>query len=431
MRVLLCIDSEIYKDPSLADLDGNILQDGRISVANDATSAREIAKTLENTDEVYVVSSDDVCSINLAAAIKKDNFNLSCVLVARQITGSLQSRAQAANLTKVITTPSLNNSLCNFLKEVDEACAQAVNFEVEDANFDNDGAPFDQCERIIFDDSSKQVVDETNNVEPGRCWSVGFFGGSGGVGKSTISAISASLLSSLGFKVILIDGDLQFGDVSNFDKGALKIDIESIYRDPKSLSRLTLENISSEHSRLVILTPPSKIEMSDSVSKSFPEIFKCAQDLFDVIVFNTGSNWTDLHAHLMSDLDASIFLVDQRVSSLRTTKHALELADRLNLASRGFIFCVNKINKKSIFSGIDVASALDVEKVFELRDGGLSVEEELSSGNIQRLLKKKNALALSVFEMLKTISPLDGSPYEEGEMEPSFDKRCRKLRVIR
>ena len=127
---------------------------------------------------------------------------------------------------------------------------------------------------------------------------------------------------------------------------------------------------------------------------------------FDVIVVNTGSCWSDVHANLMKISSLSLFLIDQRVSSVRGCKHAIELAERLNISSQSFKFALNRCGKKSALSAIDVQPTFGVTDVFELAEGSLEVEEKMCLGAVMDLVNQRNPLSMSVYEMLKIACPL-------------------------
>ena len=97
--VLLCADSESVLRPELMGLSGERLdaQDW-LSVFAEGLHARAFFKKSDKPTEAWVVSSDDVDSINLAAALKRDAPRHRVFLVAFRSSGSLKSRVSAAGI---------------------------------------------------------------------------------------------------------------------------------------------------------------------------------------------------------------------------------------------------------------------------------------------------------------------------------------------
>ena len=92
----------------------------------------------------------------------------------------------------------------------------------------------------------------------------------------------------------------------------------------------------------------------------------------------------------------SLFLIDQRPSSITAAKKAIELCNRCGIATGSIIFAINKCSKHSLFSSIDISCALQGVHVAEIMDGGLDVDEFLSQGKPLELIKSQNSFAVSI-----------------------------------
>ena len=123
------------------------------------------------------------------------------------------------------------------------------------------------------------------------------------------------------------------------------------------------------------------------------------------MVVNTGSLWTDGHAGILETADAVVFLMDSRPSSLRATVHAVELCTRLGVATTGFAFAVNRHDKSSLLSAVDVSCALRGARAQELADGGRDVDELLGAGYPGELVNSKNAFVADARSLLAEILP--------------------------
>lgn len=98
-KLVLCADSESLRQPALIGLEGEVLEDlSWLTVYASAPEARAGIADSAKAEEIWVLSSDQMDAINLAAAIKRDRPELRVFLVSSQISGSSLSRAQAAGL---------------------------------------------------------------------------------------------------------------------------------------------------------------------------------------------------------------------------------------------------------------------------------------------------------------------------------------------
>ena len=179
-----------------------------------------------------------------------------------------------------------------------------------------------------------------------------------------------------------------------------------------------------------VLAAPRRLEQSEALSGQLGALVDSALPCFDVVVANTGANWGEHHAALLERSSKALMVVDQRSSSLRACKHALELCSRCGIATTPFSFAVNRCSKRSLFSSIDISCAMQGASAFELQDGGAEVEEMLGSGLACDLARSRNAFVQSVRELLDALladsAGADSALFRE-ELQPRglFSRRRR------
>ena len=404
-RNLVCMDSMCARNPESYGIESGALRKAKCLIETSGARARQIARAQSDITRVFVISSDDVDAINLAAAIKHDNSETQVNLVVSNPTGSLKSRTDACGIDRVVNISSLGSVLGGgALPEVENKSKVGKHqyFSPEDLDVDEPSfipyipAPFMQHDERLDQDIPSPFSFNSD------CWIMSIFSGSGGAGKSTVSAISAQLFASLGYKTLLIDCDLQFGDLRNAFKNVNCASIDQVVEHPEKMGPLSDETSDGP----CILQAPRSLESFEVVAPKINDLLAQGSQIFDVIVVNTGSCWSDVHANLMKISSLSLFLIDQRVSSVRGCKHAIELAERLNISSQSFKFALNRCGKKSALSAADVQPTFGVNDIFELAEGSLEVEEKMCLGAVMDLVKQRNPLSMSVFEMLKIACPL-------------------------
>lgn len=92
----------------------------------------------------------------------------------------------------------------------------------------------------------------------------------------------------------------------------------------------------------------------------------------------------------------SLFLVDQRPTSVNATKKALDLCNRCGIPTGSVIFAINRCSKHALFTSVDISYALQGAQVAEIMDGGIEVDEVMSAGIPFELLQSRNSFAVSI-----------------------------------
>lgn len=274
---------------------------------------------------------------------------------------------------------------------------------------------------------------ESASVQPQgqrNCFLVSIVSGSGGAGKSTVALLCAYLAQARGLNTLLLDFDLQFGDIARLAGQPDAMNMEDLLAAPSQI-----EKLSSQGKRPAILAAPQHLENAEALSERAGVLIEMLSPRFDVIVANTGAAWAEQHAVLLERSSKVLFLLDQRASSLRACQHALDFCARCGIATTPFQFLVNKSGKGALLSGLDASCALKGALVGELKDGGRDVEECLGAGVPDDLLSSKNELCLSIEKLLDTILPeglgkkVAVSDSEDGRSAARKKRRFGRKRV--
>lgn len=426
-NILLCADSESLAHPELMGLEDLKLDAiPWLQCFSQAVELRQQLKDGLHADEIWVVSSDDVEAINLLAALRKDDPSATLLLVIPHANGSALSRAQSAGANGTLTARGLAERFA--LENLRYSRMQEAEFADDDILLDDIPAvaaktivPAQEEAKTVAPVQPANVAVAPAQETPmaiapaqpakyemqvargsGQAFVLTVLSGSGGAGKSTVSAIAASLAAQRGHRTLLIDCDLQFGDMHRLMGVDDPLTLDDVLEDPEKLECLGAED---ETAGPYLLAAPKRLEQSEVISGYLPKVLDSASALFDVIVVNTGASWADHHAVLLERSECSLFLVDQRTSSVRACQHALELCSRLGVASGAFVYAVNHCERGALFTSLDVAFVMQGAHVFELKEGGPAVEEMLGAGQIEDLLASKNSFCESVEEMLSELLP--------------------------
>ncbi|MDO4290920.1 MAG: chromosome partitioning protein ParA [Eggerthellaceae bacterium] len=418
-KVVLCADSESLQHPELIGLDGqNVEALPWLLCFSSAEETRRHLQRGADVDEVWVASTDDVAAINLAAAARSDNASQRIYLVLFESTGSVLSRARMAGVTGTLDRKAFAE---RFAREKtrraslshDEAVA-ATQTEAQPPVRDG------MVERLPVPSGASAFV-------------LAVVSGSGGAGKSAAAVLAAHRGSARGLRTLLLDCDLQFGDAHHLmgvkspttlddlldsedvaaaaaaatiatprEHGDIALFTGSANRATSPCSRSPRNELGG---CLAVVAAPRRLERADVVAHALPDVLDALSDSFDLIVVNTGASWTDCHAVLLERSTCTLFLIDQRASSVRACQHALDLCLRCGIAAGSFVYALNRCARGAALTSIDVSCALQGAHVIELAEGGRAVEELLGAGYVDELAASGNAFCESIERMLDEVLP--------------------------
>lgn len=240
----------------------------------------------------------------------------------------------------------------------------------------------------------------SSGPEERRGYALSVVSASGGTGKSTVAVLSALIAASHGYRTLLIDGDLQFGDAAILLGEEEGLALEKAMADPSCL-----DAAQPAPGKPVLVRAPAHLEHCELYLAQMPGLIDRARDSFEVVVVNTGSFWTEAHIQFMEASTNTLFLVDQRPTSLKAARRALDLCARCGVASTPFLFAVNRCARNSLLSSIDVSCALNGVPVAELREGGNEVAELAGAGLASQLVESRNELCVSLNDFLGSVIP--------------------------
>lgn len=399
-----------------------------LELYGDGQEARRAIAFNGDIEEVWVAPCDDVEAINLAAMLKTDRPQLKVRLLAFEGGGSLLSRAHTALIDEVLAKRAFveryglakRQAAIDAKKNAEKALSALDGQVVESGTVADDGKDERPIACVGFEPSQAPVLKRAGLLAPSahpaetasaHGFIVPVVSGSGGAGKSTVSVLSALIAHSMGRRTLLLDYDLQFGDAAVMMGIENPLTIDEAIARPDRLAREL-----GRGDRPALLAAPKRLEEAESVARQVPELLAQVEGSFDLVMANTGAAWAEQHAALLERSAAALFLIDQRSSSVRACRHAIELCSRCGIATGQFQFVLNRCAKGAPLTSIDVSFALQGAAVAELKDGGRDVEDYLAAGAAAELLESGNDLCTSLAQVLAGLL----SDSDEGEM-PGFE----------
>jgi pilus assembly protein CpaE len=173
-----------------------------------------------------------------------------------------------------------------------------------------------------------------SDVEPavrGRCRVISFFGGKGGTGKTTLAVNTAVRLAINGKKTLIIDADLQFGDVTVLLDLDPQDTIYELSRESNDMSIDVMKSMLTMHkSGLDVLAAPKSPELAEYITDKMVElIINTARPYYEYIIIDLAPGFSDTAVAVIENSDTVNLVANVDIVSLRNAKICLGILDAL------------------------------------------------------------------------------------------------------
>jgi pilus assembly protein CpaE len=177
------------------------------------------------------------------------------------------------------------------------------------------------------------------------------YGPQGGAGTTTIAVNLASGLMKEGVKVLLVDTDLQFGDIDVFLNLQAQSTIVDLVGSVDDLDTDLFENIVVTHnSGLKVLMGPPRPEFADEVRqrpKAPAEILRKIAGNYDFIIVDTYTALDDMVLELFDAASKILLVTTTTLPSVKNTRFVLDLFDQLGYSQEKSMLVLNKVWEES------------------------------------------------------------------------------------
>jgi pilus assembly protein CpaE len=199
---------------------------------------------------------------------------------------------------------------------------------------------------------------------------VAVFGPKGGVGTTTMAVnVAVAAASRRPDRVVLIDCDLQFGNVAahlNLDAKQTIADMvrdDAAMREPELLRTYAMRHDSGLH----VIPAPNAPEAAETIEAADVRlILRTALESYDFVVVDAGSTLDERTRAIFEAAETVILAVCPEIAALNAMHALLEyLAESGSIADKS-TFVVNEIFARQILKSRDVESALGTQVSLEL-----------------------------------------------------------------
>lgn len=205
----------------------------------------------------------------------------------------------------------------------------------------------------------------------------------GGTGASTLVTNLAIAMHSEETPVLVIDGRLQFGDISFFFNEKSSNSVADLTERANELDQEVVDDvlITNEATGVKILAAPPRPEQAESVKGAqFATVIKYMKSHFKYVLIDTDSDLNDVTLSAIDIADMIVLIATQDIPSIKNITLLVELMEALGMPRHHLGVVVNRWDKKR--SNVTPEKISEVLKIPLL--GWLPADEKLTGPALDR-----------------------------------------------
>jgi pilus assembly protein CpaE len=171
----------------------------------------------------------------------------------------------------------------------------------------------------------------------------------GGTGCTTVAVNLSVALCNDETRVVLVDANLQFGDVAIFLNEQGKNTLLDLAPRADELDPDIVEEVMIKHaaSGVHVLASPSRPEYGEKVNpEQFSKLLKYLRQLYAYVVVDTCSYLNDITLSVLDISDIIVLVNTQDIPSIKNDRLFLDLLTTLSIPADRVVFVMNKFDKR-------------------------------------------------------------------------------------
>lgn len=308
-----------------------------VEVVGTARTGKEgIQLAMEMNPDVVLmdINMPDIDGITATENIRQQSPHIQVVILSVQGDPNYMRRAMLAGARDFLTKPPMGDELISAIKRAGEMA------HLERAK----GA---KQQMVMGAASGPSAMGGFAAAQQGKI--VVVYSPKGGTGCTTIAVNLAIALNNEETRTVLVDGNLQFGDVAVFVNEQGKNTILDIAPRVDDLDAEIIEEILIRHeaSGIRILAAPQRPELAEKVSADqFMKVLQFMQRIYSYVVVDTSSILTDVILSAIDLSDVVVIVTTQEIPAIKNSRLILDLLSTMGISKDRIIFAMNRFDKR-------------------------------------------------------------------------------------
>ncbi len=250
-------------------------------------------------------------------------------------------------------------------------------------------------------------LSSTEGDQPDRGKVITVFSTKGGAGKSVVAANMAVVLARRSEKpVVLLDADLQFGDVAVMLKLAPQHTIVDAVGSADRLDPTLLQQFLMRHepSGLLILPAPLEPSFADQISAAeMVRIVELLRTFCEYVVIDTPAYFNEVVLGLIEESDEVLLIAGMDIPNIKNVKIGLQTLRLLNVPMSKLHLVLNRANSKVKLDVTEVERTLQI-KAESLIPSDVVVPQSVNKGTPVVLDAPKSGVARAIEQLADMFS---------------------------
>jgi pilus assembly protein CpaE len=304
-----------------------------IGMARNGHEGIDLAKELKPDVILMDINMPDIDGITVTEEIKKINPVSQIVILSVQNDPNYMRRAMLAGARDYLAKPPTVDELISAIRRAG-VMAQAEKSKSSQA------LPDRKLPAGIASYSSGMM-------SYGKIITV--YSPKGGTGCTTIATNLAVTLNNDETSVLIVDSNLQFGDVAIFLNEQGKFSVIDLTSRADELDPEVVDSvlIKHSHSGVKILAAPYRPEHGENVTaEQFTKILHYLRQLYSYVIIDTSSTLTDITLAAIDASDIVILITTQEIPAIKNARLFLDVSEALGIEKQRLLFVMNRFDKR-------------------------------------------------------------------------------------
>ncbi|MCZ2123698.1 MAG: response regulator [Anaerolineales bacterium] len=308
-----------------------------VEVVGTARTGREgiqLAQELDPDVILMDINMPDIDGITATGTIRQTSPHIQVIILSVQNDQNYMRRAMLAGARDFLTKPPMGDELISAIRHAGEM-AQAERGKGSQARVASTTA------------SAGGFIPGAPALSNGKIITV--YSPKGGTGCTTIAVNLAIALNNEATRTVVVDGNLQFGDVAMFLNEQGKNTILDLAPRVDDLEIDLVEDILIKHqaSGISILASSPRPEMAEKVTgEQFVKVLQFLQTMYAYVVVDTASLLTDAVLGSIDVSDVILTISTQEIPAIKNTRLFLDLLKSVGVNKEKVLFLINKLDKR-------------------------------------------------------------------------------------
>jgi pilus assembly protein CpaE len=234
---------------------------------------------------------------------------------------------------------------------------------------------------------------------------VAVYSGKGGVGCTFLATNLALHLHSRETPAVLIDGDLQFGDIPVFLNMYPRYTIYEFVDMAAELDKEVIEDVLLLHpSGLKVLAAPNQPELADGISaKIISKVFNTLCDHYPYLIVDMASELNDVALEIFELADLILMVMTPDIPSIKNMTYVMDVMNKLNVPSEKLEIVLNMVGQREDLTPVQVENGLKVPLAAQLPFDNASVKRSINRGEPLVLDGKPGILGRSLIHFVGAV----------------------------